>query len=57
MAVTPSKEREQAVRELLNIPENIVPFSMIAVGYPAGEVKPKDKFKLEKIHYEKYKAV
>ena len=57
MAITPSAEREQAVRELLNIPENIVPFSMIAIGYPAGEVKPKDKFKPEKIHYEKYQAV
>ena len=54
MAVTPSTEREQAVRELLGIPDNIVPFSLIAVGYPEGEVTPKDKFKPEKIHYEKY---
>ena len=54
MAVAPSEERMKKVRNILNIPDYVIPFAMISIGYPADNPEPKKKFKPEKIHYEKY---
>jgi nitroreductase len=53
-ALYPYPEREGHVRKLLNIPQTAMPFSIIPVGHPAGRDLPKDKFKAEKIHWEKW---
>lgn len=37
-----------------NLPSNIIPIALIAVGYPDEEVKTEDRFKEEKIHYNKW---
>jgi hypothetical protein len=34
------------------MPENIVPFSVIPMGYPAESRAPKDKWNPENVHYE-----
>jgi nitroreductase len=49
--VYPEKERMDAVRKQLNIPEKVIPLNVIPVGYPASEEKPKDKFKQENVHW------
>lgn len=49
--VYPYKERIKAVKNALNLPENIVPFNLIPVGYPQGAPQPKDKFDQSNIHY------
>lgn len=48
----PSEERCQAVSRLLHLPEHIIPFSTIVIGYPKGDPVPKDKWKPENISYE-----
>jgi len=51
--------REQIVKplgDLLKVPSNIVPFSIISIGHPEGELRPKDKFDKKKIHYEKWET-
>ena len=53
-AVYPDKDRIIAVRKILNIPENIIPVNVIPVGYSTGEDTPKDKFKKENIHWNKW---
>jgi nitroreductase len=53
-AAYPEKDRMDAVRKLLNIPENVIPLNVIPVGYPTLEDKPKDKFKPENMHWEKW---
>ncbi|MBR4265365.1 MAG: nitroreductase family protein [Bacteroidales bacterium] len=40
----PSAERFNKAREVLRLPENLVPYSMIAIGYPNENPTPKDKF-------------
>ena len=50
----PDKDRMSTVRKILNIPENIIPLCVIPIGHPTGEDKPKDKFKEENIHWEKW---
>jgi len=38
----------------LNIPEHIIPFSLISIGYPA-ETKPKsNRYDESRIHYDKW---
>ena len=38
----------------LGLPEEVKPLCVIPVGYPAGNDKPKDKWKPENIHYDKW---
>ena len=52
--VYPSSERVKAVSEVLNIPDNVIPLNIITMGYPAENPEPKDKFKTENIHYQKW---
>jgi nitroreductase len=52
--VHPRQARVDWVREVLNIPAHIVPLNVIPIGFPAGNEKPKDKFKPEKIHINKW---
>lgn len=40
--------------EFFDLPENIIPFCMIALGYPKQENRPKDKFDENKIHWERF---
>jgi len=53
-AVFPGKERIKAVRDVLHIPEHIVPLNVIPLGVPVGDEKPKDKFKKENLHWEQW---
>ncbi|MDR1602708.1 MAG: nitroreductase family protein [Tannerella sp.] len=53
-AVHPDAARISAVRNILNLPDNIIPLNVIPVGYPAGNDKPKDKYRPDKIHWNRY---
>lgn len=50
----PISERVALVRELFDLPEEIVPLSLVMLGYPNGEQTPKDKYKADNIHYNKW---
>lgn len=53
-AAYPYKDRMGHVRKTLNIPDSIIPLNVIPIGYPAGADKPKNKYKPENIHWEKW---
>jgi len=53
-AAYPDADRMKHLRTVLNIPPDVIPLNVIPVGVPTGEDKPKDKFKKEKIHWEKW---
>ena len=40
-----------AVKETLDLPENLVAFALFPLGYPAEEKKQQDRFEEERIHY------
>ena len=49
--VHPGKLREKQVRKILSLPFNIVPFAIIILGHPKGEVpSPRDQYDEKKIH-------
>lgn len=49
--VYPVRDRINAVRDLLQLPESIVPLNVIPIGYPAKTTTPKEKWKEENVHY------
>ena len=53
-AAYPYEDRMLPVREALGLPDNVVPLCVIPCGYPAGDDQPKDKWKPENIHYDKW---
>lgn len=52
--VYPNKERAKTLKTILSLPENIVPLNIISIGVREKEQEPKDKWKEEKIHWNKW---
>ncbi|MEA5000424.1 MAG: nitroreductase family protein [Endomicrobiaceae bacterium] len=50
--VAPIEDRVKGFRELLNIPENIMPFSLIVIGRSAEDKPAKQRWEPSKIKYE-----
>ncbi len=50
----PISDRVAMVRDIFDIPETVVPMSIVMLGYPTSESTPKDKYKPENIHYNKW---
>ena len=53
-ACYPYDDRMTPAREALGLPDNVSPFCIVPVGYPAGDDQPKDKWKPENIHYDRW---
>ena len=48
--IYPQMKRVDYLKQLLKLPEHIIPLNVIPVGWPAGEQRVKDKWKPEHIH-------
>lgn len=53
-AAFPDESRIATVRASTQIPEHIVPLCVIPIGTPTGTDQPKDKYKPERIHWERW---
>lgn len=54
LGVYPRENRMKGLRELLNIPKSIVPFSLIAIGIPAEEKDEVNRYNINRVHQEKW---
>lgn len=52
--VYPRPERVNVVRDILGIPESVIPLNLLPIGAPAGTEKSKDKFRVENILWESW---
>lgn len=50
----PADDRVEPVSKALELPETVKPLCIIPVGVPAEDPEPKDKWKPENIHWEKW---
>lgn len=50
----PISERVDLVTNLFGIPDSIVPLSVVMLGYPNGPQQPKDKYKADNVHINKW---
>ena len=46
----PKQESVLAIQKIFNMPKNIIPLSIIPMGYPAAKQEPKQKYNPAKVH-------
>lgn len=49
--IYPLKDREERLRSIRRLPSGLTPLNVMAFGYPAQDVAPKDKWAPAKVHY------
>ena len=54
LGVYPVEEYYSKLSELLELPDNIIPLNVIAIGYPERKSRRRDRYDEDKVHYEKY---
>ncbi len=54
LGVYPVEDRVIGIRKLLNMPDNIIPFSLISIGYPAEQKPPANRYDSSRIHYDRW---
>jgi nitroreductase len=54
VGIYPVEERIQALRELLGIPDHVVPLCVVSIGYPAEKKAPSTRFRPELVHNGKW---
>jgi len=56
LGVAPNEERENIIKKMFNLPDNMKPFCIIAIGYPAEGQENKfiDRYDEKRIHYERF---
>lgn len=52
--IYPRPERISGFRQLLGVPEAVVPHTMVVVGYPAEERAAEERFDGERVHRERW---
>ena len=50
----PVEERVVSMRALFALPETVVPFAIVALGYPAEYPAPVDRFDPARVHYDRW---
>jgi nitroreductase len=55
LGIFPREERVAGLRKLLSIPDHVIPFSLIPVGFPAESKPPRpDRYNAAKIHHNRW---
>lgn len=52
--IHPVKEREDIVRNILKLPDNIVPFALVPIGHPDQDLGEVNRFRADRIHHDKW---
>ncbi|MDR2551542.1 MAG: hypothetical protein LBD31_00005 [Treponema sp.] len=50
----PNKGRVRSFMDAFGLPSHIVPFALIALGYPVKTPRPKDRFDPAKVYHGRY---
>lgn len=48
--IYPRQDRVEAMKTLLKLPEQVIPLSLVVVGYPARPVEPINRFRADRVH-------
>ena len=54
LGVHPREDKIARVRTILELPEQVLPVSCIAVGHPGEEKEPRTRFNPDHVHWEKW---
>lgn len=54
MGLHPIERWTDKTKELLNLPEQVMPLGVIAVGHPAMRAEPVDRYQPDRVHFDKW---
>lgn len=54
LGIYPREERVSRLQNLLGIPLHVIPFSIVALGYPAEHKPPANRYKESRLHFERW---
>jgi len=54
VGIYPRESRVNFLKELFKLPEHIIPFAVVAIGYPAEQKPPNDRYDETKVHINKW---
>jgi len=54
LGVHPREQRIQSLREILSLPDSVVPVACISIGYPGEEKEPRTRFNEQYVHFERW---
>jgi nitroreductase len=54
LGIYPMQDRVKGVKKLLGMPENVVPLSLVPLGYPAEKKKAENRFDVCRVHDDKW---
>ncbi len=54
LGIYPREKRVKGLKEILGLPDNVMPLSLIAIGYPDEKKGPTKRFDKSKIHINKW---
>ena len=54
IGIYPVESLVTATKKLLNLPEHIIPISLISIGYPAEQKPRPDRYQADRVHYNQW---
>ena len=54
LGIYPREERIHGMRKLLELPDHVIPLALIPIGYPAQKPPREDRFREERVHYNRW---
>jgi nitroreductase len=54
LGMYPREKRMKDVGKVLNIPDHILPVSLISIGYPAETRPAPDRYKADRVHFNSF---
>lgn len=54
LGIYPRDDRVEGMRRMLDIPEGVIPFALVPLGYPAEKKPKEDRFNIDRIHLERW---
>jgi nitroreductase len=54
LGVYPIEDRVIGIRKLLGMPDNVIPFALLSIGYPAEQKPPANRYDESRVHHDKW---
>src|SRR6056297_960395 len=54
LGVYPREKRVQGLKDIFDLPDNIIPFSLISFGYPNNKKREHNRYLKDRVHYNKW---
>jgi nitroreductase len=54
LGVHPIEERVMDIRQVLNMPDTIIPLNLISIGHPAEKKEPRTQYEEARVHRERW---